>query len=424
MNADAHLQRAQLLLSQHRPEQAAEELRGVLAAEPNHALAHALLSICLSHNRDQWHEATREAEQAVHLAPDTSLPHYALAIVLEKRNRLPEALQAAQEALRIDPYQSHVYALAGSIQLRQQAWQAALDSASQGLAIDPDDEQCATIRSLSLERLGRKQDAAQEADAAVARNPDSAEAHAMRGWTQMQNGDYKSAQNSFREALRLDPTYEFARSGMIQALNSNHLLFRLMFRFYSFVGRMAEAARWALIIGLVVGVRLLRSLAEQYPVLQPYVTPITMLYLAFCLLSWIADPLFNTFLRFHGFGKYLLSSQQKWASNMVALCLLLALLGAVFFLMRGDGAAAIIVGVASLLLTLPVSSAFDVDEGWPRIVAILCALGLTGLYLATVGLMVLYGPDGPWFVPYQVFVLGIVIFSFAGNWLKSITVRH
>jgi Tfp pilus assembly protein PilF len=396
----------------------------VLAVEPNHALAHAMLSICLSHDRDQWHAATREAEQAVHLAPESSLCHYALASVLEKRNRLPEALQAARESLRLDPYQPHVFALAGSIQLRQQDWPGALDSATQGMAMDPDNEQCATIRSLALERLGRKQDAAQEAEAAVARNPDSAEAHAMRGWTQMQNGDYKSAQNSFREALRLDPSYEFARSGMIQALNSNYLLFRLMFRFYSFVGRMAEVFRWALIIGMLVGVRLLNSLADQYPVLQPYVTPITMLYLAFCLLSWIADPLFNTFLRFHSFGKYLLSPKQRWASNLVALCLLAAVLGAVFFALRGDVAGAIAAAVASLFLTLPIASAFEVDEGWPRVVAILCAVVLAGLYAATLGLLVAYGPEGPWFQPYGLFVLGIVIFSFAGNWLKSVTVRR
>lgn len=421
MNTEVLLQRAQLLLSQQRPDQAADQLRQLLSQDPDHADAHAMLSLCMLHDRDQWHDATREAERAIHLAPDSAVSHYALATVLQKRKRLPEALTAAHEAIRLAPHLAHNYNLAASIEAQQERWSAALETASQGMSIDPDNEGCAAVRALALERLGRTSDAAREADAAVSRNPDSAEAHSMRGWTQLQQGDYKAAQESFRESLRLDPNYAFAQSGMIQALNSNHLLFRMIFRFYSFLGRMAQGARWAIIIGLFLGMRLLRGLADQYPQFAPYVIPISILYLGFCLLSWIATPLFNTFLRFHPYGKYLLSDKQKWASNLVATCLACGVLGGLFQALQGDIPGALIMFIAPIFLALPISTAFEVDQGWPMMVAVAASVVLGLLCLATVALLAV---NGPWVAPYGLYILGILVFSFAGNYLQSVTVRH
>ena len=179
------------------------------------------------------------------------------------------------------------------------------------MQVNPDDTACAGMRSLALERLGRTSDALQESERAVVRAPDSADAHSMRGWALLQKGRYKESQEAFREALRLEPTHEFARTGMIQALNSNNILFRMMFKFHSMASRLGSGSRWMLIIGLFVGMRLLRSFADANPAWKPYVLPITILYFAFCMLSWIADPLFNAFLRFHPFGKYLLSHQRE-----------------------------------------------------------------------------------------------------------------
>ena len=304
---------------------------------------------------------------------------------------------------------------------QQSKWKEGLASATKGLEIDPEDEACATLRALCLERLGHTGDAIEEAEAAVSRNPDSAEAHAMRGWAQLNKGDHKAAQDSFRESLRLDPTYEFARSGMMQALNNNHLLFRLVFKFYSFVGRLAQSAQWFVIIGLLVGMRVLNNLAEQYPALKPFVTPIAFLYIGFCLLSWIANPLFNTFLRFHPFGKFLLSKKETWASNGVAICIAIGILFAICRFAIGDFPGGIVGGLCAAFVMLPVSTAFVVDEGWPLIVTLLFALGLGILAIGTMALIVV---EGPWTLTYSGFLIGILVFSFAGNLLRRTTVRR
>lgn len=421
MNSQALLERARLLMGQNRLEQAAELLRQVLASDPNSAESHALLALCLTKDKDQWHEATREAEMAVHLAPDSAFVHYVLAVTFEKRNRFADALSSVREATQLDPYDSAYHRLAASVLAQQERWDEALASATKGLEVNPEDEGCSALRSLCLERLGRTEDAMAEATAAVARNPNSAEAHATRGWAQLNQGDHRAAQESFREALRLDPTYEFARSGMIQSLNNNHLLFRLMFRFYSFVGRMAQSAQWMLLIGLFVGMRVLRGLAQTYPALAPFVTPISFLYIGFCLLSWIANPLFNTFLRFHPFGKFLLSKKETWASSIVAVLLALGMVFGIYRCVVGDIPGGIVGGLCVMFLMMPVATAFEVDGGWPLAVAIVFCVGLGFLALVITSLIAI---NGNWILVYPAYMIGILIFSFAGNALRQVTVRH
>ncbi len=421
MNSDIQLQRARLLIEQNRSSLAADQLRQVLASDPDIAEAHSLLALCLLENRDQWHDATREAELGVGLAPDSSLSHYVLASVFEKRNRLTEAMQSIDQAIQLAPEQSYFYGLKASIFGQQARWREALEAASTGLSMNAEDESCTSLRAIALERLGQTENAIQQAEAGVSKRPDSSMAHSTRGWALLQSGRYREAQEAFREALRLGPTNEMARVGMIQALNNNHFFFRMIFGFYTFIGRMAQWAQWAVIIGMFVGMRFLRAFANANPEWQPYVLPISVMYLAFCLLSWIAAPMFNTFLRFHPFGKYLLSNQEKWASNLVAVLAVVAVVGATIQAVRSDYGGAMLMFIAPLFLSMPVATAFSVDAGWPRYTCIGICITL-GLLCFTSLFFILI--DGPWVGPFSLYGLGIMLFTFFGNYLAKVTVKH
>ena len=76
-----HFERAQLLYHQGRYEQAEESLRRALTDEPDFALAHAFLALCMV-ERKAWKDATEEAERAIGLAPDNSFAHQVHARVL------------------------------------------------------------------------------------------------------------------------------------------------------------------------------------------------------------------------------------------------------------------------------------------------------------------------------------------------------
>lgn len=421
---DPRHQRAQLLINQNRFDLAEQELGAVLAKDPQDAIAHLMMSIVYKHTK-RYREATDSAHQAIGLQPDNARCHLILASVFLMRSRYEEAEEAANEALRLDPYDEDVYAILAQIKYSTKSWQEALDWAKKGLEIDPDEPTCQSLRTLSLERLGRKDVAVATSKEALSRNPDDSYSHATHAWALLNNGSHREAQESFREALRLDPTNEFAKQGMIQALNANHLLFRLMFKWYSFIGRMSGKLQWIIILGLFFGNRILNSLAEQIPAIAPFVWPIVFLYLIFAITSWIANPLFNTILRFNRYGKYLLDDRQIMASNIIAgMTAFGLLLGIVLaFSFPEERLLNFLIGFGyALLMLMPISATFSCEDGYPFITmaVVTSILGLLGL--GTIGLMFLVG--GLPLAPTLAFIYGNIGSQFLGNYLASVEMKR
>jgi tetratricopeptide (TPR) repeat protein len=421
MSTEAIFQRGQLLFEQGRREQAAEQFRQVLSQEPNDANAHAFLALCLLENKDQWREATREAELAVGLAPDQYFAHYVLAVSFEKRNHFEDALKSIDSALSINPYVASIYGLKASVLLQQRRWGLALDAAEAGLEVDAENETCLSLRSIALEKLGRVGESVQQAEQTVAQNPDSTYAHSTRGWALLQSGQYRKAAESFREALRLGPTNEAARTGMIHALNNHFFVFRMVYRFYAFMGRLANHAQWMIILGLFVGMQLLKGVARANPAFEPFVTPITYIYLSFCILTWTATPLFNAFLRLHPFGKYLLSGTERLASSLVAGLLLFGVLaGIVASFLSFDHA--FLSFILPVFLAMMIAAAFEMEVGWPRNVGFACAgVFALGAVVSVVGLFA--GWQG-WSSLFVLLVIGFVGYQFLANYLKTVMLRH
>ncbi len=79
-----HFERGQLLYQQSRYDLAEESFRRALADDPDFVMAHACLALCML-ERQEWKEATAEAERAIGLAPDMPFVHYVLARVLFAR---------------------------------------------------------------------------------------------------------------------------------------------------------------------------------------------------------------------------------------------------------------------------------------------------------------------------------------------------
>lgn len=415
------IQRARLLVQQGRYEMAQEILVQILANNPDDAVAHTLLATCFL-GQNELTEATREAQAVIHLRPDIAEGHHLLGIILLERNRYAEAEQALRESLRLDPYSSDTYGYLSRLHFEQRQWQKAVECAQQGLEIDPDDSLCENMLSLALERTGQTGVAIDRSRETLSKNPDDSYSHATLGWALLNDGQYKEAQDSFREALRLDPTNEFAQGGMVQALNSNNLLFRLMFKWYSFMGRLSGSIQWAIIIGLYFVNRILNSLAAQNPALKPFVLPITILYLGFALMTWIANPIFNTFLRFNSYGKYLLSKREKMASNFVIGMLLFGVITGIAAAVLIEPIFALLCVAYAMIMIIPISGTFNCSEGWPFIVmaVVTVALGVLGLFillLAALGLELAVT-----LVP--VFIFGNIGAQFLANYLANVTVQE
>ncbi|QDT10347.1 tetratricopeptide repeat protein [Planctomycetes bacterium K23_9] len=411
-----HIERAQLLIQQDRFEQAEDSLRQALADDPQNGYAHSLLAICMMRDRDQLLAATQEAEQGIHCEPEFSFSYYAHSMVMQKRGQYDAAMQSVKRAIEIDPTDAAFHASQAGLFAHSDKWAECLEATETGLSFDPENQQCASLRSHALERLGRVTDALEEAERAARQDPDSPHAHSSRGWALLNKGDHRGAQQAFREALRLDPSDEFSRRGMISSLNSNNFLFRNFYRFMLMMSRLDQRTQWGLIIGLWIGIRVLGSLAQKHEWLGPWVLPISICYLLFVMMSWIANPLFNTFLRFHPFGKHLLSTKEKWASNSIAIAFGVGALGAAACLAQMDWIGAVLVFVFAIYLTIPLSVPFNTSAKWATQVAALIAGAFSLIYLGIVAGIVADFIKVQWI---QIYQFGILIYCFAAQKLLS-----
>jgi len=423
MNSDQLLDRARLLLEQQRYELAEDVLRQALAQDPDSGIVHSLLAFSLKRDRDQLAAASLAAERGVHLAPDEPFSYYALAAVQEARNQTKPAIESIKQAITLEPLDARLYGFQAHLSIKLQRWREALEAAETGLSLDAEDSACASARVLALERLGRVVDAVGEADRAVRNDPDSADAHAGLGWAKLRAGKYREAQESFREALRLDPSSEFARQGMIAALNSSNLVFRTFDNLMARISRMSSGMQWALMLGLFFGARILNDVAETHAWLRPYVLPITLAYLLFVMMTWIMQPLFNTLLRFHPFGRYLLSRKEVWASQLIAGAILAG--AAVGLVLMAQHGGILIVGALPFLfgvfLTIPISIAFRTSVPWATLTAAAVAVVFTLLFVTISADLLMDRIRQGLVSAYQ---LGILIYCFAGQALVAQQPRY
>lgn len=425
------LDRACLLFDQNRHELAENELRLSLLTEPQNPQALALLALCLS-ERKQYAEATETAERAITAAPDSPLGFQALASMMNDRNRFKEAQTAIEEALRLDPYNVHAFGTLAQTLIHQKEWQDALNVAESGLEIDAEDVDCANLRAIALVKLGRREEAGAMIDTALGKNPDNPVTHANQGWTLLEQGQPKKAMEHFREALRLDPSNEWARGGIVEALKAQNFIYAIMLKYFLWMARLKSGAQWGVLIGVFLGNRVLGGISDANSDLAPWILPLRILLFSFVVMTWIAGGLFDLLLRCNRFGRLALSRDQTVASNWLGVTLFLALVSAGFCVGFGIESAFLVPLVVFGLLLLPVAGAFR-GEGWKR-----RALGFAAIGIALIGVTAVVLAVASIFQPEETketmlrysgdimsaFILSVVIYTWGSSALLSMPDRR
>jgi tetratricopeptide (TPR) repeat protein len=98
----------------------------------------------------------------------------------------------------------------------------AIDAYMEAIRIKPDDPAIYIALARVQIFAGKYDEALVNAENSLLLNPNNSNAHAVRGWALTQKGDYTAADESIKEALRIDPT-----NGIIQAYKA--FLFGRMF---------------------------------------------------------------------------------------------------------------------------------------------------------------------------------------------------
>ena len=380
-----HFQRGLLLYQQGRYDDAVGEFRLQLADSAEDGLTHAFLALSLQ-ELERHSEATEHAHRAIHLAPDEAFGHYALARVMIGRQRFDEARQAILEAIRLNPYDADYFGILANLELLKSRWNEALAAADQGLAIDPEHNLCTNMRAQALIKLGNRAAAAATMGEALARRPDDALTHANQGWALLHAGNPHKALEHFREALRLDPGFDWARAGIVEALKARNFVYRWMLAWFLWMSRLTPGTRWVLILGAFFGQRFFRQRAQNSPELAPILWPLLFAYFGFVLLTWLSPSLFNLLLRFDRFGRYALAADQIRGANVLAGCLIVTLACLIAWLVTGNEV--LFYGTLMFaVLALPASAIYVCESGWPRTVMTAITLGLLAalLVVLTVG---------------------------------------
>lgn len=409
----AHIEKAGLLIEQKRFELAIKELRQALLEDPDESSTHALLAVCLR-QLDRNKEALEAAQQAVALGPDDAYAHYVLAGVYIELDRYKEAEQAIRESISLDPEDADYHTRLSSVQLQQRQWEASLSSSERALELEPTNSAALNFRSMALNNLNRTDEATAATEGALAANPDDPMAHASRGWHELRHGKRDMAMTHFKEALRLDSSHEWAREGLVETLKARNPIYRVMLAYFLWLGRLEPKVIWGFIIGGFFLSKVLREFAKTNPQWAPYVWVVLGIYLTFCLMTWIADPLFNLLLRLHPLGRFALSRQQTLAANWFGGSLLLAVASLlVWSAVKADPF--LILGIVAALMVIPISSSLGVDSKRARkilltytgVLGAFGALMVGGSFFTTTGLVVA--------IPFAVFFLGVVTFMWVAN---------
>ncbi len=398
--------------------EAVRRLDQLVREEPDDAGAFAIRALCLA-RLERGRDAEASARRAVLLDPDTAFHHRVLAQVLMDGDDHRPALAAAREAVALEPDEPDHHVLVGRVEAAQGRWDAALRSVEHALALDPEHGDGLRLRALVLQVRGRAEEADSAFLNALIRDPGDAFAYAGRGWSMLRTGgDAGDAAAHFQQALHIEPGSEWAREGLVAALKARNPLYRRLLRFFLWMGSLSPRTRVLVVVGGLLGYNVLRRTAAEQPALAPLIWPLLAAWLLFVVLSWTADPIFDSLLRLDPVGRKALTPDRVLASNLVlaTLAAALALAGASLALDAPRlGGAAMVFG----FLVLPVAGTFRCDPGWPR--RTMAALTAT---IALLALGATVAPEEPAGLLTGVALLLTVASTWLNSWLATVTPRR
>ncbi len=410
-----HLSRAELLLAQSRPADAEREARLALGQRPDDPLALGVLARALvDQNREE--EALDPARAAVSAAPDSAYSHHVLAHVLLRLKQPRQAMSACEAALRLAPDDADLLAQRAGIRLAQRDWAGALEDSEAALRIQPEDTFAQNLRATALRQLGRTEEAGRVGARTLEQDPEDAFSHSTQGWTLLQAGDSRRAQEHFLEALRLDPNFEPARQGMLEALKARNPLYRGMLAYFLWMGRQSGRIQWAFILVTFFGQRAVRRIAADNPSLGPVLWPLLGLFYAFVYLTWTAVPMFNLLLCLNRFGRHVLSAWERRDAVIYGASVALIAAAAVWMGVS-DESYPLQALIAAAMVSVSVAATVSRDPGRARRILTGCTIALAAV--AALGVAMLAGGAAAGWLFLLLFFLGFLGFQFAANALRD-----
>ncbi len=330
------LERAKLLLSQGRTNDAINAVKTLLQQEPENDTALSIYARCLFDKKD-FTKGIEIVLNAIRIDPENSYYFYLLGFGYYRTDKNFAAIDNLSKAISMSPRRAEYYGMLSLVYIDDKKFETGLQKANEGLAVDAENITCLNARSTALNKLKRTDDAIETMQNALSKDPENEFTHITIGWNLLEKGKHKEAIKHFREALRIDPDNENARTGLKQSLKSKIPPYKWMLQYSFWMNNKGKTARRVFPIALLIGVRIVAGALSSNDTTEMIGLAIIGLYLLFVITSWIINPIANFFLLFHRDGKYALTVTEKYSAiGSVSSILLGLLLLGVGFLMRND----------------------------------------------------------------------------------------
>ena len=300
MNGLKFLQRIELLLNQSRYEDAKRELETYLSNNPSDFFARRAYVVTLINCGD--HDLARDRCEALLAEYPESLDILHLSIEIDLADEYYDKAESKVDLLKqMSALDEETFVLEARVKMGQRNYDKALLAIGKALEYDANNIEALNLK-IALEGQLGKSHPQDSINHALKLNPENPYTIANHAYQLLRDGKVEAALERSAEALQKDPNNPLGRQVMADAMRSRFWLFRLFFKYGEFISRLTAKSSWAFIIGVYIGYRIIRSLANQYPILLPLV------YLLFGLfiLSWLIQPIANLYLYFNKYGKLLL----------------------------------------------------------------------------------------------------------------------
>ncbi len=204
------LKRGDLLLEQRRWKAALEEFGKCLAAEPENVEAHIGAAWALE-GLDSLPKAEEHARSAIAADPNDAYSHYVLSFMLYRRWCNQEALVALDAGLELAPWRTPFHGLRAHILCQSGRWTAAWEAAQVGLRIYPECSDCLSAGARALVGLGLPLMGENAFRQGLCLKPEDPFLQAGAGRAALAAQDRDGALLYFVEALRLNPELKWVR---------------------------------------------------------------------------------------------------------------------------------------------------------------------------------------------------------------------
>lgn len=271
----------------NRYEEAVAMLLQYLASEPEDAEAHLELALTRYQMDGEGKAALESIETAIGIEPDVPEFFALRSLIFNKLDRGKEALDSAEEAIALDADMAFGWAAKGAAYGGMQKWALGEEACREALRLDPDDAQSLNQLAIFLRAQGKVAESAGEVSNRLERDAEDPLAHANAGWACFQAGDREQAEVHFQEALRLDPTMEYARDGLRETYKARSLFYRIYLKWVFFLQKYSDKQQLFIVLGFFLAYRLGRGILAQID--TRLAVALFVLYLFFAFGTYFAN---------------------------------------------------------------------------------------------------------------------------------------